>query len=156
MLEVGNGMSINEDRAHFSMWCLLAAPLISGNDLANMSPDTLGILANKAVVAVDQDPLGVEGFADATNGTVEIWFKPLANGDWAMCAFNRGTQPQNISFDWKNEQVADPLSKRDAHFDTTTYSLKNLWTQQDAGDTTQPLNTDIPGHDVLMLRLTQK
>jgi alpha-galactosidase len=155
MLEVGNGMSVNEDRAHFSMWCMLAAPLISGNDLANMSPDTLNILANKDVIAVNQDPLGVEGFVDATNGTVETWFKPLANGDWAMCALNRGKAPQTISFDWKNEKVADDLSNRDAHFDTTTYSLRNLWTKQDAGDTTQPLNAEIPGHDVLMFRLTK-
>ncbi len=156
MLEVGNGMKVNEDRAHFSMWCMLAAPLISGNDLANMSPDTLEILANKDVIAVDQDPLGVEGFPDATNGTVEIWFKPLANGDWAMSALNRGTAPEKITFDWKNEKVADDLSKRDAHFDTTTYSLRNLWTHQEAGDTTQPLDAEIPGHDVLMFRLTKE
>jgi len=156
MLEVGNGMTVNEDRAHFSMWCMLAAPLISGNDLANMSPDTLNILANKDVVAVDQDPLGVEAFVDATNGTVELWFKPLANGDWALCALNRGTQPQSISFDWKNEKVTDALSKRDAQFDAVTYSLKNLWTHQDAGNTTQPLNATIPGHDILMLRITKQ
>ncbi|HEY1661568.1 MAG TPA: glycoside hydrolase family 27 protein [Verrucomicrobiae bacterium] len=156
MLEVGNGMSVNEDRAHFSMWCMLAAPLISGNDLANMSRDTLDILANKEVIAVDQDSLGVEAFSYATNASVEIWFKPLANGDWALCALNRGSAPEKITFDWKNEKVSDDLSKRDAHFDTMPYSLRNLWTHGDAGDTTQPLDAEIPGHDVLMFRLIQK
>ena len=135
---------------------MLAAPLISGNDLANMSPDTLNILANKDVVAVDQDPLGVEAFVDATNGTVELWFKPLANGDWALCAEPRNTASKALPSIGKNEKVADSLSKRDAQFEIVTYSLKNLWTHQDAGDTTQPLNATIPGHDILMLRLTKQ
>jgi alpha-galactosidase len=89
MLEVGNGMSVSEDRAHFSMWCMLDSPLIAGNDLANMSPDTLSILTNKDVIAVNQDALGIEAFSYATNSMVEFWFKPLANGDWAVCALNR-------------------------------------------------------------------
>jgi alpha-galactosidase len=153
MLEVGNGMSVNEDRAHFSMWCMLAAPLISGNDLQNMSPEVLAILTNKEVIAVNQDDLGVESFVYSTNDDVEIWFKPLSDGDWAMCALNRDKEPRTISFDWKNEKVSDAFSRRDAHFDTTTYSLRNLWSKQDAGDTSQILNSNIPGHDVLMLRL---
>ena len=126
MLEVGNGMSVNEDRAHFSMWCMLAAPLISGNDLAHMSPETLQILNNAEVIAVDQDRLGVEGFPYATNSNVEIWFKPLAGGDWAMCLLNRNQEAKQISFDWKNEQVTDSFSKRDANFATTTYELRDL------------------------------
>jgi alpha-galactosidase len=153
MLEVGNGMSESEDRAHFSMWCMLAAPLISGNNLANMAPETLAILDNKDVIAVDQDKLGVEGFPYTTNGTVELWFKPLTHGDWAMCALNRGKEPQTITFDWKNEKVRDSFSKRDAHFATRTYYLQNLWTHQLAVTTKEPLTALIPGHDVLMLRL---
>jgi alpha-galactosidase len=155
MLEVGNGMSESEDRAHFSMWCMLAAPLISGNDLAHMSPGTLEILDNKKVIAVDQDKLGVEGFIYSTNGNVEIWFKPLAHGDWAMCALNRGKEPQSITFDWKNENVHDAFSHRDANFSTKTYHVQDLWAQQTQPVTTtrDPLVADIPGHDVLMLRL---
>jgi alpha-galactosidase len=153
MLEVGNGMSANEDRAHFSMWCMLAAPLISGNDLRNMSPETLAILANKEVIAVNQDKLGIEAFSYSTNQNCEIWFKPLSNDSWAMCILNRGANPQQISFDWKNENVADDFSKRAARFSATTYSLRNLWSKQNAGDTTQILHAEIPGHDVLMLRL---
>jgi alpha-galactosidase len=153
MLEVGNGMSVDEDRAHFSMWCMLAAPLISGNDLAHMAPATLQILNNPDVIAVNQDKLGVEGFPYATNKNVEIWFKPLAGDDWAMCLLNRGKATQSISFDWKNENVADSVSKRDANFSTMTYNLQNLWTKQSAGTTKDVLSAEIPGHDVLMLRL---
>jgi alpha-galactosidase len=153
MLEVGNGMSVNEDRAHFSMWCMLAAPLISGNDLRHMSRQTLDILANKEVIAVNQDQLGVEGFVYSTNDNVEIWFKPLSNDSWAMCVLNRNQEAKTILFDWKNEKVADSFSKRDAHLDTATYSLRNLWLKADAGDTGKILNAEVPGHDVLMLRL---
>jgi alpha-galactosidase len=153
MLEVGNGMSVNEDRAHFSMWCMLAAPLIAGNDLRNMSRETLDILANKEVIAVDQDRLGIEGFAYSTNDNVEFWFKPLSGGDWAMCALNRNKEPGKISFDWKRENVSDSFSKRDANFSTTTYSVRNLWTKKEAGSTREKLTAEIPGHDVLMLLL---
>ena len=135
MLEVGNGMSVNEDRAHFSMWCMLAAPLISGNDLAHMAPAMLQILNNQDVIAVNQDILGVEGFPYATNNNVEIWFKPLAGGDWAMTILNRNQDAKTISFDWNNENVTDSFAKRDANFSTTTYNLKNLWTKQSAAST---------------------
>ena len=119
MLEVGNGMTVNEDRAHFSMWCMLAAPLISGNDLRHMSKETSEILLNKDVIAVDQDKLGIEGFRYSSDSILEVWFKPLADGDWAMCVLNRSTRPQKVRFDWKNKKVSDDLSKREAGFDTT-------------------------------------
>jgi alpha-galactosidase len=155
MLEVGNGLTASEDRAHFSMWCMLAAPLISGNDLRSMSPEVKSVLENKEVIALDQDALGIEGFVYSTNKNLEVWFKPLANGDWAMCALNRGQDAQKISFDWKKENVADSFSKRDADFSTTTYSLQNLWTKESAGTTKKKLSAEIPGHDVLLLRLTK-
>jgi len=153
MMEVGNGMSVNEDRAHFSMWCMLAAPLIAGNDLRKMTKETVDILTNREVIAVDQDSLGIQGFKYSAKDSVEIWFKPLAKGDWAMCVLNRSRAPQKISFDWKTEAVADSLSGRDANFATTTYRLRNLWTKKDAGNTKKTLNATVPSHDVLMLRL---
>ncbi|HWY32645.1 MAG TPA: malectin domain-containing carbohydrate-binding protein, partial [Candidatus Acidoferrum sp.] len=151
--EVGNGMSASEDRAHFSMWCMLSAPLISGNDLSAMSPETTAVLENKDVIALDKDALGVEGFVYSTNDNVEVWFKPLAGGDWAMCVLNRSQQAHNISFDWNNEKVSDNFSQRDADFAATTYSLQNLWTHQTAGTTKTILSAEISGHDVLLLRL---
>jgi alpha-galactosidase len=135
---------------------MLAAPLISGNDLRSMSPETLAILANKEAIAIDQDALGIEGLVYSENDGVEIWFKPLSNDSWAMCVLNRNKDAKKISFDWKNENVTDRFSKRDADFSTATYSLRDLWTKKDAGSTREPLAAEIPGHDVLMLRLTRQ
>jgi alpha-galactosidase len=153
MLEVGNGMVANEDRAHFAMWCMLAAPLIAGNDMNNMSAETREILTNPEAIAVDQDKLGIQGLKYSAKDGVEIWFKPLADGDWVMCVLNRSTNAQNFTFDWKSEKVNETFAKRDANFSTTTYSLRNLWTKKEAGTTKETLAAEIPGHDVLMLRL---
>ena len=154
MLEVGNGLTLGEDRAHFSMWCILAAPLIAGNDIRNMSEEIESVLTNRDVIAVDQDSLGVQGFKFISNGEIEVWFKPLVNGDWAMCVLNRSSSTQKFSFDWSREYISDDLSKRKTDFNEITYNLKNLWTGKDAGTTQQLLNSEIPSHDVLMLRLS--
>ena len=156
MLEVGNGMSVNEDRAHFTMWCMICAPLISGNDLRHMNPQTLAILTDKDIIALNQDKLGIQALKYSANDGVEVWFKPLSKGAWAMCILNRNITPHAFSFDWKNEKVSDDLSKRDAHFDSTTYSLRDLWTKKDMGTTKNILTAEIPGHDVLVLRLAKQ
>ncbi len=156
MLEVGNGMSQNEDKAHFSMWCMLAAPLIAGNDLRNMSEDTKKILTNKSVIAIDQDSLGIEGFKYSSKDSLEIWFKPLVKGDWAMCFLNRSLKPQKVSFNWHNEAVTDSLSGRNAQFDNTLYNIEDLWNNKNIGTTKEALNTVVPAHDVLILRLKKK
>jgi alpha-galactosidase len=153
MLEVGNGMPANEDRAHFAMWCMLAAPLIAGNDLRSMSAETRAILTNREVVAVNQDTLGVQGFRHSSKDGVEVWFKPLQDGDWAMAVLNRNATPGKFTFDWKTEKVFDALSKRDARLDLVNYALRDLWAGRDAGDTRKALSTEVPAHDVLMLRL---
>ncbi len=156
MLEVGNGMSNNEDRAHFSLWCMLAAPLIAGNDLRNMSKETNDILTNKNVISIDQDSLGIEAFNYSNHDSVEIWCKPLEKGDWAICFLNRNRLTKNISFNWKNENISDSISGKIAEFDKIEYYLKNLWTNKNAGTTGKILETKIPGHDVLMLRLIKE
>ncbi|MFC1747005.1 glycoside hydrolase family 27 protein [Candidatus Neomarinimicrobiota bacterium] len=154
MMEIGNGMSINEDRGHLSMWAMLAAPLIAGNDLRTMSAETREILTHREVIAVDQDSLGVQGFRYSAADSVDIWFKPLMNGDWAMCLLNRGIRPKDIRFNWGNEAVSDDVSGRSAQFDELVYSLRDLWAGRNLGNTRQPLNARVPGHDVLMLRLS--
>jgi alpha-galactosidase len=155
MLEVGNGLTAGENRAHFSMWAMLAAPLITGNDLRDMARETLDVLTNRDVVAVDQDSLGIQGFAYRSTSGLEIWFRPLAGGDWAMAVLNRGESARQAAFDWRAEDVADDLSKRRADFRTTTYRVRDLWTHRDAGTTGTALSATVPGHDVLMLRLTR-
>jgi len=156
MLEVGNGMTVNEDRAHFSMWCMLAAPLIAGNDLRHMSPETAKILMNKDVIAVDQDKLGIEGFKYSAKEGVEVWFKPLRDGAWAMCVLNRNARPQKFQFNWKSNVVSDDLSKAETRFATTAYNVRDLWTETDLGTTAETLNAEVPGHDVLMMRLDKR
>lgn len=153
MMEVGNGMTAGEDRAHFSMWAMLAAPLIAGNDLTNMSDETRAILTNREVIAVDQDPLGIQGFKHSADGGVEIWFRPLAGGDWAMAVLNRNVEPSRVTFDWRRETVADSMTGKDAAFATTSYGLRDLWTRRDLGTTDEALSAEVPGRDVLMLRL---
>ena len=153
MLEVGNGLTPNEDRAHFAMWSMLAAPLIAGNDLRSMPASVHDVLTNRDVIAVNQDSLGVQGFRYGVRDSVEIWFKPLVGGDWALTFLNRATSPRSVAFDWVHESVVDSLAKRDAQFATTRYQLRNLWTKQSAGTTARPLVATVPGRDVLMLRL---
>jgi alpha-galactosidase len=155
MLEVGNGMSASEDRAHFTLWCMLAAPLISGNDLRQMKPQTLKILTDKDVIALDQDPLGIEALRYSSKDGVEVWFKPLTHDSWGMCVLNRNQDPRQISFDWKSEKVADEISNRQTMFDTITYQARDLWTKQVLGTTQAPLNAEVQGHDVLALLLTK-
>ena len=156
MLEVGNGLTAAEDRAHFSMWSMLAAPLIAGNDLRSMPPEVAAVLTNREVIAVDQDSLGIEGFRYSARDSVEIWFKPLARGDWAMAVLNRATSPRHVSFDWQREAVSDSLSGRAAAFATTRYAVRELWARKDMGTTQRALSAEIAAHDVLMLRLAKR
>ena len=155
MLEVGNGMTVNEDRAHFSMWAMLAAPLISGNDIRNMSKAVTEILTNKEVIAINQDALGIQGLKYAAKDSVETWLKPLQNGDWAVCFLNRKSTPQQINFTWADNIVDDKLSNRVLNTKANTYKLRNLWAKKDVGDTKRPLNVTVPPRDVVMLRLSK-
>jgi len=154
MLEVGNGsLTLTESRAHFSLWAMLAAPLISGNDLRKMPGDVLEILTNREVIAIDQDSLGIQGFRQSKVDSLEIWFKPLKNGDWALCFFNRGSKTADVNFNWKEQVIYDDVAKLELRFDKQPYILHDLWTKKDIGTTGQMLKSKIASHDVLMLRL---
>jgi alpha-galactosidase len=156
MMEVGNGMSANEDRAHFSMWCMVAAPLIAGNDIFNMKKETVEILNNKDAIAVDQDQLGIQGFRfSAKKDSLEIWIKPLTGNDWAVCFLNRcRNKAADIKFSWKDNPVVDTLSKRETNFDKVNYSIRDIWTKKNIGTTKNEIVKTIPAHDVLFVRLS--
>jgi alpha-galactosidase len=156
MMEVGNGLTVNEDRVHFTMWCMLAAPLMAGNDIANISKETLAILTNAEAIAIDQDSLGIQGFKYSVKDSVETWFKPLANGDWALTFLNRAKEPRKISFDWPREIVADDLSGRSTNFEKISYKVRDVWTKKEIGTTRKAITKEIPPHDVLMLRLIKQ
>jgi alpha-galactosidase len=155
MLEVGNGgMTVNEDRAHFSMWSMIAAPLIAGNDIATMSPETKAILTNTEVIAINQDALGIQGFKYNTRDSVETWFKPLKEGDWAVCFLNRSVKPQKIQFNWTAALVTDSINNLNMHPAQHSYKMVDVWTKIEIGTTQKTLLAEVPAHDVLMMRLT--
>jgi alpha-galactosidase len=155
MLEVGNGLTAAENRTHFSMWCMLAAPLIAGNDLRKMDEQTRTTLTNEAAIAINQDALGIEGFKYSDRDSMQTWFKPLANGDWAVCFVNRNAIPKSIEFNWQTEVVNDNLFNKKLNAQTVTYKLRDLWTKKDLGTTKKPLKAVVQAHDVLLLRLTK-
>jgi alpha-galactosidase len=156
MLEVGLLPSAGENRAHFSMWAMLAAPLIFGADVPSMPAEVRNILANRDVIAVDQDPLGIQGFAFYKAPGLEYWAKPLVNGDWAIALLNRGDAPKKISHDWRKHAIGDDVSGRNVDFSAAAYDIRDLWAGRAAGTTAAPLQVTIPGRDIVMLRLSPR
>jgi alpha-galactosidase len=135
---------------------MLAAPLMAGNDLANMSDTIRTILTNKDVIAIDQDTMGLQGFKLLRNGSIEIWIKALSGGDVAYCFLNRSTQTVDLNFDWKKfgvyhfstDKVGFKLAKN-------TYQVKDLWSHKVIGKTSENLKAKIKGHDVVLVRLSK-
>ncbi|RFZ83168.1 glycoside hydrolase family 27 protein [Mucilaginibacter terrenus] len=156
MLEVGNGMSYSEDKAHFSMWCMLSAPLAAGNDLRKMSDQTKSILTNKEVIAIDQDELGIAAYKKALPDSIEVWVKPLKNNDVAVCFLNRSAKSQKLDIKWADLNLEDKTTGLNISFNTRQYAARDLWTKTATGTTKGSFKQEIPMHDVVMLRLTAK
>lgn len=153
MLEVGNGgMTKEEYKTHFSMWCMLAAPLMAGNDLRKMDADTKEILMNREVIAIDQDKAGQQARRFMDMGEKEIWAKPLDNGDLAVCFLNRSDLSWNLDYDWHKQTIyfADKVN-----IHKYEYSIRDLWKHKEIGTTKSHTVTKIPSHGVLMVRLTK-
>jgi alpha-galactosidase len=147
MLEVGNGgLTPAENRAHFSFWALLAAPLMAGNDLRAMAPEIREILTNREVIAVDQDPLGMQGRKVSDDGPREVWAKPLADGSKAVILFNRGTEPSTLTAQWEALGL----------FPGTQAVVRDLWKQADVGSFTGRYQAKVEPHGVVMLKLTPR
>jgi alpha-galactosidase len=141
MLEIGNGkMSHDEYLTHMSLWALLAAPLLAGNDLSQMSDDTKSILMNKAVIAIDQDPLGRQGDRVRAVGPLEVWSKPLSNG-LAFGLFNRGGDAEAISVTLKE------LGLHKAG------SITDVWTGQKVEAKDGVITAMVPHHGVALFRI---
>lgn len=154
MLEVGNGgMNKEEYKTHFSMWCMLATPLMAGNDLRKMDADTKEILTNKEVIAVNQDKLGEQARRFMDMGEKEIWAKPLANGELAVCFLNRTESVWKLDYDWHKQTIyfADEVN-----IHKKEYKIRDLWKHQDIGTTKAHTQYEIAPHGVLMVRLSQK
>jgi len=141
MLEVGNGgMSVAEYRTHFSLWCMLSAPLMAGNDLRSMSADTRDILTNREVISVDQDPLGSEGTRLFARDGVEVWAKPLQDGGLALGLFNRNDAEATGSFTWA--QVGRP---------SRPSAVRDLWQHRGIAASDDGFSASVPAHGVVML-----
>lgn len=154
MMEVGNEMNDTEDKSHFAMWCMLSSPLFTGNDYRKMSKETLAILTNKDLIAVNQDKLGIQGFKYAAQDGLEIWVKPLSDGNWAITFLNRSETSKKINFDWKKNTIKDADFGYEADFNKTTFKIKNLWTNKEAGTTKKNFVADLASHDVITLKLS--
>jgi len=144
MLEVGNGeLSLDENRAHFSLWCMLAAPLMLGNDIRQASPEILEILLNKEIIAVNQDPLGKQGVKVRDDGDLETWSKVLHDGSRAVVLFNRSDMQQNMAVLWT--EIGYP-----AHVNA---KVRDLWQKQDMGSSVGGYGADVPSHGVVMIKV---
>jgi alpha-galactosidase len=140
MLEVGNGgMSTEEYRSHISLWALLAAPLILGNDVRTMPVDTLALLTNREIIAIDQDRAGVQGVLAQKNGDVEIWTKRLSDGAVAVGVFNRSSSERTVPVVWGEIGLSGVIKVRD------------LWAHSD-GEGAAKRDVVVPGHGVVLLK----
>jgi len=142
MLEIGNGgMTDAEYRTHMSLWAMLAAPLLAGNDLRNMSAATLEILTNKEVIAIDQDKLGVQAKQAWKSGDQEIWTRPLSGGATGVAIFNRGKDEAKITVKWGDLQL---LKKKE---------VRDLWLHQNLNTAGDEYVAMVPSHGVVLLRV---
>ena len=161
MLEVGNGeLTEDENRAHFSLWCMMAAPLILGNDVRKLATDdgkpdvynrTLQIVTNMDMIAIDQDPLGLQCRRLSSNGLFDVLLKPLANGDFALCFFNKGGDEKQTQFSL-GEAVCQ------AYIETPyadSYELFDLW-EKTTEAVTDVIDVTVPGHGVKVYRVKAK
>ncbi|GGP01978.1 hypothetical protein GCM10010992_04520 [Cloacibacterium rupense] len=155
MMEVGNGMTNTEDKSHFTLWSLMASPLFAGNDLRIMKPETLKILTNKEMIAINQDKLGIQGFKYQSENGVEIWVKPLSDDNWAIVFLNRSDKTQKINFDWKKHIIEDKDFKFTLDLNNQIYNLRDLWEHKDLGKTNKVFSKELASHDVVALKLSK-
>ncbi len=145
MLEVGNGnMTSVEYRAHFSMWAIMAAPLIAGNDLRSISNETLAILTAKEVIQVNQDLLGNQGMRVRDDGDNEVWSKVQSGvGRRAVALFNRGGAASSISVSWSEIGLGSGQA-----------AVRDLWARTDLGNFAGKYTASVPSHGVVLLEVT--
>jgi alpha-galactosidase len=145
MLEIGNGhMTADEYRTHMSLWALVAAPLLAGNDVRTMTDVTKSILMNKEVIAIDQDRLGKQA-SPVKNGDFETWVKPLADGGVAVGVVNLGSAAAKAT-----------VKAGDLGLSGTVTKARDLWTHKDVKFTGGVYEASVPSHGVLMLRVSAK
>src|SRR5262249_40456522 len=142
MLEIGNGhMTLDEYRTHMSLWCILAAPLLAGNDLTGMSNETIGLLTNPDVIAVDQDLAGIQGHRISQDSGLEVWAKRLSDGSYAVGLFNRTLSDASVTADFTSICVGD------------TAFVRDLWNREDLGGFASQFSAMVPAHGAVLVRV---
>jgi alpha-galactosidase len=140
MMEVGNeGLSLAESRSHFTLWCMLAAPLMAGNDVRSMTKEIRDILTDKEVIAIDQDPLGKQGYRLAKDDAKETWVKELSDGKWAVCILNTADKTIDLTLDWK-----------DVSFPKEGFKVRSVWERKDLGTTATNFTGPVASHDIVL------
>jgi alpha-galactosidase len=144
MLEIGNdGMSEVEYRTHLTLWSMLAAPLLAGNDVRKMTDETKAILTNRDVIAIDQDPLGKQGSRVSKAADQEIWVKPLMGGSLAVALFNRGDRSALMVVSWNDIELKGKFNVRD------------LWAHVDRGKIKDEYVAEVPAHGSVLIRVSK-
>jgi alpha-galactosidase len=136
------GCTIEEYRSHMSLWCLMAAPLLAGNDIRNMSDDIKDILMNTELIAVNQDQLGKQAKKIRDDGETEVFAKPLADGSWAVGLLNRNdTADINIRADWKELGI------------TGEWNVRDLWKHENLGRFADNFGIAVKPHQCVVVRI---
>jgi alpha-galactosidase len=144
MLEVGNGHMTNDEyRTHMGLWALLAAPLLAGNDIRNMSQATKDILLNREVIAIDQDALGKQATRIAQDANSETWLKPLADGGVAVGVINLSGQSGKLS-----------IKESDLKLSHAAGGARDVWAHRGVTFTNGVYSAEVPSHGILMLRVS--
>src|SRR5262249_3676626 len=130
-------------RTHMSLWCLLAAPLLAGNDIRDMQPNIAEILMNKEAIAIDQDKMGKQGVRVAKEGDLEVWSKPLADGSHAVGLFNRGENAAKVTARWRDLGLSG------------SHKVRDLWKHADLGKMAETFSADVPAHGVVLVKIAK-
>ncbi len=154
MLEVGNLPTLAENRSHFALWAMLAAPLIAGTDVVAMKPEIAAILTNRRIVAIDQDPLGLQGFAWLRTPEIEVWARPLSGERWALAVLNRSDGARRQRIDFAEHPLSDDLHQKFARIGERHYRLRDEWTGETRGTTREPLEVSVGPRDTAVFLLT--
>jgi alpha-galactosidase len=158
MLEVGNGkMTIEEYKTHFTLWCMLAAPLLAGNDIREMSNEYKNILTNKEVIALDQDTLGRQATCYRDNGDYQIWIKQLANNEKAVCLLNKSDEKKTVQVDFSLlSQVRGRMRPGSPQLKLEDYRVRDLWEHKDLTLKETTVFMDLMPHTVKVFRFIKK
>jgi len=153
MMEVGNLPTLAENRSHFALWAMLAAPLIAGTDVIGMKPEIAAILTNPRIVAIDQDPLGLQGFAWLRTPEIEAWARPLAEERWAIAVLNRSDSRRTHTIDFAQHPLSDDLNQKFARIGERHFRITEAWTGTASGTTRAPLTVTLAPRDTAVFVL---